>query len=304
MSAEDSSLAHLFGRLQVVEARARAAVWTRRARDSRPDDRFRGLYISDEEIDLLLAGKHTPQPRSSTADSILARVEARADAAEATGADIRLRRLARSFELCGRDLDLLVVALAPDLDARFERLFAYLHDDVTRGRASTGLALELCGAATVGWPDRQRLRPGGPLVDGGLLLVEEADRPFLTRPLRVPDRVIGHLLGDDSPDELLRSVAGAFVDVDFLDVDIAVNALRSGERLFYVQEQAGQQAIRTRSGRSRRARDRSSQSTSTGSSPTRMSPSSRARPSARLGCWERRSSRGRSTRSPTATRRL
>ena len=239
MSAEDSSLAHLFGRLQVVEARARAAVWTRRARDSRPDDRFRGLYISDEEIDLLLAGKHTPQPRSSTADSILARVEARADAAEATGADIRLRRLARSFELCGRDLDLLVVALAPDLDARFERLFAYLHDDVTRGRASTGLALELCGAATVGWPDRQRLRPGGPLVDGGLLLVEEADRPFLTRPLRVPDRVIGHLLGDDSPDELLRSVAGAFVDVDFLDVDIAVNALRSGERLFYVQEQAG-----------------------------------------------------------------
>jgi len=239
VSTEDSSLAHLFGRLQVVEARSRAAVWTRRARDSRPDDRFRGLYISDEEIDLLLAGRHAPQPRSSTADSILERVEARADAAEATGADIRLRRLARSFELSGRDLDLLVVALAPDLDARFERLFAYLHDDVTRGRASTGLALELCGAATVGWPDRRRLRPGGPLVDGGLLLVEEPDRPFLTRPLRVPDRVIGHLLGDDSPDQLLGSVARAFVDVDFLDVAVAVDALRSGERLFYVQEQAG-----------------------------------------------------------------
>jgi hypothetical protein len=239
VSAEDSSLAHLFGRLQVVEARARAAVWTRRAHDSRPDDRFRGLYISDEEIDLLLAGRHTPQPSSSTADSILARVEDRAAAAEAAGADIRLRRLARSFELTGRDLDVLVIALAPDLDARFERLFAYLHDDVTRGRASTGLALELCGATTVGWPDRRRLGPGGPLVDGGLLLVEEPDRPFLTRPLRVPDRVIGHLLGDDSPDELLTPVAAAFVAVDFLDVDLAVNALRSGERLFYVREQAG-----------------------------------------------------------------
>jgi hypothetical protein len=239
VSAEDSSLAHLFGRLQVVEARARAAVWTRRARDSRPDDRFRGLYISDEEIDQLLGDRHTPQPRSSTADSVLARVEARADAAEATGADIRLRRLARSFELTERDLDLLVTALAPDLDARFERLFAYLHDDVTRGRASTGLALELCGAATVGWPDRRRLAPGGPLVDGGLLLVEGPERPFLTRPLRVPDRVIGHLLGDDSPDELLAPVAGSFVDVEFLDVEVAVNALRSGELLFYVQEQPG-----------------------------------------------------------------
>ena len=31
----------------------------------------------------------------------------------------------------------------PDLDARFELLYGYLHDDVTRRRASIGLALEL-----------------------------------------------------------------------------------------------------------------------------------------------------------------
>ncbi len=33
--------------------------------------------------------------------------------------------------------------------------------------------------------------------------MEEPERPFLTRSLRVPDRVAGHLLGDDTPDAAL-----------------------------------------------------------------------------------------------------
>ena len=52
---------------------------------------------------------------------------------------------AQAFALDPLDVDLLLVALAPDLDARFERLYGYLHDDVTRRRASIGLALELVG---------------------------------------------------------------------------------------------------------------------------------------------------------------
>ena len=34
------------------------------------------------------------------------------------------------------DVDVLLVALAPDIDAAFERLYGYLNDDVTRRRAS------------------------------------------------------------------------------------------------------------------------------------------------------------------------
>ena len=94
------------------------------------------------------------------------------------------------------------MALAPDLDPRFERLYGYLHDDVSRRRASAGLALELAGrpGLTVAGAARARLGFHGPLVAGGLLLVEDPDRPFLTRSLRVPDRVAAHLLGDDAPD--------------------------------------------------------------------------------------------------------
>ena len=49
------SLAHLLGRLGVIEERIRLLVATRRTTDPAPDDPFRGLYLSDEVVDRLLA---------------------------------------------------------------------------------------------------------------------------------------------------------------------------------------------------------------------------------------------------------
>ena len=91
-----------------------------------------------------------------------------------------------------------VVALLPDLDSRFERLYGYLNDDVTRRRASVGLALQLAGESAMTASARARLELSRPLVSRGLVVVEEPERPFLTRGLRVPDRVGAHLLGHDA----------------------------------------------------------------------------------------------------------
>ena len=93
--------------------------------------------------------------------------------------------------------------MVPDLDSRFERLYGYLNDDVTRRRATVGLALTLADQPSASAAARARLLPGAPLIDRALLQVEDADRPFLTRALRVPDRVAAHLLGDDAADPAL-----------------------------------------------------------------------------------------------------
>ena len=125
------------------------AVARRRADDPDPSDRFRGLYISDAQVDGLLGGQPVAVPPGQPIRSLSRRVRSargRADAAEAAGARSRLRRLAaRASSWTALDVELLLVALAPDLDPRFERLYGYLHDDVSRRRASVGLALELCG---------------------------------------------------------------------------------------------------------------------------------------------------------------
>jgi hypothetical protein len=201
----DPSLAHLLGRVAAVEVAVRHAVAVRRGTDPDPDDAFRGLYVSDDHVDRLLSGPATLATTAQAAD-VRDRAETDADAAEAAGATLRLRHLAAAFGLDPVDVELLVVALAPDLDARFERLYGYLNDDVTRRRATVGLALELAGVSTVSADGRRRVVPGGLLVDAGLLAVEDGERPLLGRTLRVPDRVAAHLLGADDPDPALAGL--------------------------------------------------------------------------------------------------
>ncbi|HEY4190090.1 MAG TPA: hypothetical protein VGM28_06700, partial [Candidatus Limnocylindrales bacterium] len=110
----DPSLAYLFGRVALIELRVRAAVERRRAVDADPGDRFRGLYISDEQVDGLLDRPHNPlvpPDYEETAAELREAVEARAVEAERAGATIRLRGLADAFGLEPVDVELLLVTL-------------------------------------------------------------------------------------------------------------------------------------------------------------------------------------------------
>ena len=237
----DASLIHLLRRLELIEARVRAAVARRRTTDPETDDRFRGLYISQAHVDRLLAEKSAPPPPDAGAAQARDDIEATADAAERAGADPRLRRLARNFRLDEIDVELLLIAMAPDVDARFERLFGYLQDDVSRRRASVGLGLELCGLPLSSAYARSRLAPGAPLVDECLVLIEETERPVLTRSLRVPDRVAGHLLGSDIPDAVVAALAYECEPATSEEATTLVRWMHdaSPSRLAYIRERPG-----------------------------------------------------------------
>lgn len=215
--------ADLVARLQAVEARVRAATGRMREIDVDPDLSFRGLYITDEQVDRLLdRGVRVGE----SADAHLA-------APPTTGP---LQRLADAFALSPLDLDLLVIALAPDLDQRFERFYGYLHDDVTRRRASPGLALELLGQSLMDVTARARLGDDSPLMRGGLIRIEETERPFLSRSLRVPDRVAAHLLGGDAVD---ADLGPAVLEPDRRTAGVeepVARVLRSGDELIYLRE--------------------------------------------------------------------
>ena len=83
--------------------------------------------------------------------------------------------------LSKQDVEFLVICMLPDLDARFERLYGYLNDDVTRRRATVGLALELADLSPLNAAAAARLAPGAPLLNNSLIVIDDADRPFLTR---------------------------------------------------------------------------------------------------------------------------
>jgi hypothetical protein len=72
-----------------------------------------------------------------------------------------------------------------------------------------------------------------------LLLIEDADRPFLTRAIRVPDRVTAHLPGDDEPDPALAGVLVEPRTQPGRQSSALANAFRKGQRLCYLREAAG-----------------------------------------------------------------
>ncbi|MEQ4302934.1 ATP-binding protein [Plantactinospora sp. B6F1] len=251
--SDADGMAYLWDRLGLVAARMDRLVAERRRDDPRPDDPFRGLYLAADDVDRLLARSPGPEPVDPAEARARAAAEERADRATEAGTEPRLRRLADAFGLTGLDVEVLLVAMLPDVEPRYERLYGYLNDDVSRRRATVGLVLELCGRPPGDAAGRSRFTGSAPLVADGLLLVEQPDQPYLSRSLRVPDRVAAHLLGDDTLDARLAGVSWPAEDHAAAEPPGGVPdgsersrtaerlgaALRSGVRLGYLRERPG-----------------------------------------------------------------
>jgi hypothetical protein len=169
-------------RLAALEDRVRAAVAGGQLADPATVDALRGLVVTDQQAMRIASNG----PSAPLAGGPLGPLDGSP-----------LEQLAERLGLDTIDLDLLLIAAAPDLDPRYEQLFGYLHDDVTQRRASIGLSLRLTGHELTDVAARRRFAPDSPLRRAGLVDVVDEVRPFLTRPLRVPDRIVTALLDDE-----------------------------------------------------------------------------------------------------------
>ncbi|MEU8913088.1 ATP-binding protein [Streptomyces nigrescens] len=187
----------LRGRLAGLRERVAGLVERRSADDPTAADPLRGLYVTPETARRLAA----QPPAEGTDTSYTAGGAPTGEPAdEAPGPSDRSVALAGRFGLSALDLQILLAALAPDVDRGFEPLYGYLNDDVGRRRATVALALDLAGTGPYEAGARARFHPAAPLLSGGLLVIEDEDRPLPGRALRVPERVVAHLLGDDGLD--------------------------------------------------------------------------------------------------------
>lgn len=222
----------IWERLGRVEQRVREAVAARRAVDPDPDDPYRGQYLTPEGAARILETRDAFTPVPAYEDG----------AVPDAPAGSRIGLLAERFGLAPLDVELLLVAMAPDIDTRFERLYGYLNDDLTRRRPTIGLALELCGLPAAG-SGRFRFAPSAPLVAGGLLEIADGERPLLSRTLRVPDRVTAHLLGDDRTDGrlggLVQEAAHPREPEERPEVPRIAAALGTGSGLVHLLDRGG-----------------------------------------------------------------
>ncbi len=100
------------------------------------------------------------------------------------------------FHLLPAERDILLLALAVEVDSRYARLVAFLNDHVAMTRPTVGLAMALLlpniDAARTAL--LRRLVANGPLLTNGLLELE-GEGPVANRTIRVPDNFWPRLIG-------------------------------------------------------------------------------------------------------------
>ncbi len=222
MRSYENSREHLLDELQRVDLLLHREVLRVRQKASGSLDGPARLYISEEEVDALLAPQDVIAPseaasaeegaiasRLSSLESLIARKKS---AGLDEGSSLRLERLREEFQLTAFDLDVLLINLAPEVDSKYETLYAYVQDDLTKRRPTVALVLHLlCSSFAAKLAARQRFTPGAPLLEHGLLhLVQDSTlgpSSLLNRALVLDDRIANYLLDGDALDSRLTPYA-------------------------------------------------------------------------------------------------
>lgn len=194
----------LLAELNRIDALLRAQVARLRAGAAVPaEDQFRGLYISDADVDAILDGAWPLTP---------AALDGASGQLSPAVAYPPLRALAERFALDPFAVDALLICLAPEVSLSYERLFAYLQDDVTRKRPSVDLVLNLlCPSVRHKLAAWHSFSPAAPLLAHELLVAYEEGggqhAPRLATALRVDERIVDFLLGGTALDQRLDAWA-------------------------------------------------------------------------------------------------
>jgi ATPase family protein associated with various cellular activities (AAA)/winged helix domain-containing protein len=163
--------------------------------------------IGDLEADWLLKTLGRPSDFAPSQASRMARdaYEAARTAMAEAREPAQIDRLSAIFQLAPFDEDVLLLALAPRLEAGFTALCSYAHDRLSINAPTLHLALQLFAVGSVEATRlaRARLSPTRPLRR--FALIQGGDPAFSSlTPLGLDERVARYLAGEDLLDERVR----------------------------------------------------------------------------------------------------
>ncbi len=195
----------------------RALLVARRSDPAQTADEFRGLVISEPEIDALAQApdffgerwrRHEAvQDELTVLDQKLEKlrqdIDARRKLSEEARRWLALPALARRFNLSPAEVDVLLLTIAVELEPHYETLYAYLQNDVTRKHPSINLALNIiCRSEREKLDGRILFAPSSTLFANRLLEMaaepHDRDAPLLRKFLKIDEAIIAFLL-DQAP---------------------------------------------------------------------------------------------------------
>lgn len=243
---------HLLAELGRLDLLLWRQVLRLRASHMLTEDEFRGLYISDRQVDVLLQAGGKSDGDTAAPDAQILTAQAtqrdaenrlRVLASRDEGRNLPLVRLTERYELSRFELDILLLAIASEVDLHYETLYAYAQNDITKKRPTVELALKI-GCESV----RTRLAARAVFAETGTLLSRHLIRlvadphdhepPLPAHYLAVDARVVDYVLGREALDARLAPFVAVTRPEKGLDDLMLPSALVA--RLKRAQERNGQ----------------------------------------------------------------
>lgn len=184
-------------------------------------DKFGDYYISQEEAETIIGvgklqnkdesiqGRPPEMIRiSNSLKQLETEIYEKKEESLSRGIILRLNSLQQLFELSSFEIDTLLLCLLPEIDIKYQRLYAYLQDDVTQKKPTVNLVLELlCKSFPEMLKSRYIFSTESPLLKYHLVHLNEnnfsSPTPLIGNSLQIDRRILHYLLEIDQVDPCL-----------------------------------------------------------------------------------------------------
>ena len=214
-----SNIDLLLAELKRIKLKVQLRLLSTRMNNSQSEEHdFMGLYVSEKQIDTVINNLNFQQegqpswpensPIGTLVESLKQYEEGIADKkkeSQLRGLTFGLNNLERLFGLSTFDLDILLVCLLPELDLDYQRIYAYLQDDITKKSPTVNFVLQLlCNSYTDMLKARQTFSPEAPLLKYHLISLHDDHIPgpatLFDKFIHVDERITNYLLETNAID--------------------------------------------------------------------------------------------------------
>jgi len=245
--------------LEKIDLMLELAILRQRTKKDAGKDALAGLYISEGEIDELLNKgeiereeiEKTPEgPLVTQLEQAIERhqelITRKSDITKKEGIISPIEHLKRLFGLTPFEIDALLLCLAPATNTKYEKLYAYLQDDITKKYPTLNLIfLLLTRTLKERNPVRQYFSPHAPLIRWQILKFggdhSDAIMSPLSSPIHIDERIVDFLLGSPFLDPAIAeglNVLQPEGDIDTLHIKEALKQ-KLNNLVSHLQEDKG-----------------------------------------------------------------
>lgn len=233
MAVYENNLEHLLEELHRIDRMVNLHIRILKDGNGEGTDDFRGLYISEDEVNTILETPPYEFKSGVNKDPELEKIRILASEINRkkiesinNGKELRLHILSELFHLQRFEVDTILIGLASELDLRYEKLYSYIQNDVTKKRPTVDLVIKLlCGSVEERFRAREYFSSAAPLNRNRLvnLIGDGQETSLLSKSIKIDERIINYLIGADGIDRTLENFSSiinpkrSFNDVIFED---------------------------------------------------------------------------------------